>query len=541
MKTFSILDHLEQLEPSKGGKYICPACSGNDFSINKKSGAFKCWSNECDSKAIMNILAPLPQNGRGPIGPKPPKRPKNIREKERDAAENLFQIEYKVQQIFYRIESTEITEAAAAVELAAWCQEVGADKFTTTQLLREKVKQWKAIKPSGGGGGGGYDENRSALQQDYSKIEAAVGKLLSFDTATQDFYLDGKPFDIESARLTLSIDYGLPIRTGKDDVTGICVRLAQANQGNAVTEYLDQCQKADPVDLDTLALTLFGTDDPLHAIYIRKWLIAAVARAYSPGCQADDTVILQGSQGQQKSSFFRALVPNPEWFNANGLKGGKISDDEVRTAHRVWLIEVPEIDKLFKKACASELKAFMTLQREWIRPLYARLPIQLLRHSLMAGTTNEHEFFTDMTGNRRYWVCPVLVDKIDKDWVTANRDRIWSAAIAAYKAGEPHWLSTEEEGLQRETNKMYQIEHPWQGLIEQYTLHDEEISVGEIMFRVLKIDIDKASRSDQMAIAGILKSLGFKKTGRRKLFMDQRCMVWSRGKYEKGLVSMDLS
>jgi hypothetical protein len=58
---FSILDFLDTLEPSKDGKYICPACGGNDFSINKNNGAYTCWHDSSAShrSEIRNVLAPM--------------------------------------------------------------------------------------------------------------------------------------------------------------------------------------------------------------------------------------------------------------------------------------------------------------------------------------------------------------------------------------------------------------------------------------------------------------------------------------------------
>jgi hypothetical protein len=59
--TFSILDFLDLLEPSKGGKYLCPACGGNDFSVNKDNGAYTCWHDSSAShrSEVRNVLAPM--------------------------------------------------------------------------------------------------------------------------------------------------------------------------------------------------------------------------------------------------------------------------------------------------------------------------------------------------------------------------------------------------------------------------------------------------------------------------------------------------
>jgi hypothetical protein len=59
---FSILDYIDQLEPSnEPGKYQCPACGGNDFTVNKTNGAFNCWhdTSPAHRAEIRDALAPL--------------------------------------------------------------------------------------------------------------------------------------------------------------------------------------------------------------------------------------------------------------------------------------------------------------------------------------------------------------------------------------------------------------------------------------------------------------------------------------------------
>jgi hypothetical protein len=59
---FSILDHLEQLAPSnEPGKFVCPACGGNDFTVNKANGGYNCWHDPSAAHRadIRNALAPL--------------------------------------------------------------------------------------------------------------------------------------------------------------------------------------------------------------------------------------------------------------------------------------------------------------------------------------------------------------------------------------------------------------------------------------------------------------------------------------------------
>lgn len=60
--SFSILDHLESLEPSsESGKFQCPACGGNDFTVNKRTGGYNCWHDPSPAHRaeIRDVLAPL--------------------------------------------------------------------------------------------------------------------------------------------------------------------------------------------------------------------------------------------------------------------------------------------------------------------------------------------------------------------------------------------------------------------------------------------------------------------------------------------------
>lgn len=57
-KTFSILEHIDKLEPAKGSdRYICPVCGGNDLTIEVRSGKYQCWHG-CECSDIREALSP---------------------------------------------------------------------------------------------------------------------------------------------------------------------------------------------------------------------------------------------------------------------------------------------------------------------------------------------------------------------------------------------------------------------------------------------------------------------------------------------------
>jgi hypothetical protein len=69
---FSILDFLDQLEPSnEKGKFLCPACGGNDFTVNKNTGGYNCWHDPSPEHRadIRDALAPLTRWEKPPRSP----------------------------------------------------------------------------------------------------------------------------------------------------------------------------------------------------------------------------------------------------------------------------------------------------------------------------------------------------------------------------------------------------------------------------------------------------------------------------------------
>ena len=68
--SFDIRDFSDKLIRAKGtNRYHCPACNNNNFTIEPKTGKYKCW-NDCQNKAIRDAISPLE---------KKPARPKQTR------------------------------------------------------------------------------------------------------------------------------------------------------------------------------------------------------------------------------------------------------------------------------------------------------------------------------------------------------------------------------------------------------------------------------------------------------------------------------
>ena len=95
-----------------------------------------------------------------------------------------------------------------------------------------------------------------------------------------------------------------------------------------------------------------------------------------------------------------------------------------------------------KKAREIEaIKAFITSTKDVIRPKYARETVQRLRVCVFIGTTNNHDFLTDATGNRRF--LPVECEATTcNDWMFTDDaethvEQMWAEAVHIYKTEHP--------------------------------------------------------------------------------------------------------
>lgn len=169
-----------------------------------------------------------------------------------------------------------------------------------------------------------------------------------------------------------------------------------------------------------------------------KTLIAAVARAVTPGAQVDTMLVLMGEQGIGKTSVVRTL--------ASVIDGGysELLDmrdkDSILAMQSSLLTEVSELRALNTHQ-NDFLKAFWSRTFDRIRAPYARTAADHKRRMVFIGTTNDDDFLSDRT-NRRYW--PVACTSASSLTKTQTVE-LWREAALRYAAGEQWWLNAEEQ------------------------------------------------------------------------------------------------
>ncbi|MFM6269095.1 MAG: virulence-associated E family protein, partial [Dolichospermum sp.] len=291
----------------------------------------------------------------------------------------------------------------------------------------------------------------------------------------------------------------------------------------------------DPSFLDGLSLKYFGSSEPMHAIYLKKFLVGAVARARNPGCKLDTVLMLVGAQGCGKSAFLENLFGRR--FFTDQI-GGELNDkDEKAKVSRYWCLEYAEFEAVYKKRDVSSLKRFITAKEDTFRAPYARKEARHPRPSLFAGTTNETEILLDPTGDRRFWVLKVEIDKIPQAELIRDRDKIWAAADSLYKKGERWDLTDQEERSRIDLNKEFRKTHFWEDIIEQLWLDSQPTKyiTTEMIARGLGFESASSVKGyDLHTMKEVLERLGFTKVTKRINGVQSRS-CWERKTFKVGL------
>ncbi len=336
-----------------------------------------------------------------------------------------------------------------------------------------------------------------------------------YNTFTQRIEVDGAPIEgAERFYLTLA---EMGYKVSKEVALDCIVQVANESPYDPVVEYLDRvAATVAPAYIEALSTAYLRPGDTPGTIYdemLKRTLIGAVARAYNPGCKHDSACVIMGDQGAYKSSFWACLGHD---FFSDAL-GDISSKDDLMVLHRSWIMEWAELDHVTNRKHAGQVKAFLSQAVDMFRVPYGKATEAFPRRGIIVGTTNRTTgFLVDETGNRRFWVIPTTrtqADQIDTAALLLERDAIWSAAVAAYRAGETSRLPAEYEQQLSSENESYVVDNPWQAEIEAWLRKHGEIDLTteKLLTEAIKKPVERQTKADQMQVADVLKRLGYKR------------------------------
>lgn len=264
--------------------------------------------------------------------------------------------------------------------------------------------------------------------------------------------------------------------------------VASENRYHPIRDYLEKLKWDGQPRIDNLLPRYLGADcDDYTKEIMRLFMLAAIHRVYEPGCKFEIMVCLVGGQGAGKSTFFRFLAINDEWFS-DDLK--RMDDDNVyRKMQGHWIIEMSEMMATVNAKSIEDIKSFISRQKETYKIPYETHPEDRPRQCVFVGTSNNMDFLPlDRTGNRRF--APVLVhpERVEKYILEDEKEsreyirQAWAEAMELYRNGFHELkLSGKTEEYLKEMQKDFMPEDAKVGIIQNWLDELAEDYVCSIM------------------------------------------------------------
>lgn len=285
---------------------------------------------------------------------------------------------------------------------------------------------------------------------------------------------------------------------------------SKANKRNPVAAWLDSLTWDGTQRIGGL-LSMLGCEcSEYEQAVMRLWLVAAVARAYEPGIKFDCMPVLVGEQGIGKSRFASLFCPVREWYDDNykTIEG----DAAIEKLRGLWIAEFAELLATKRAKDVEAIKSFISSTGDSIRPKYGRETVYRPRVCVFIGTTNDSQFLTDATGNRRFLPiqCKNKRNQCDP-FLFAEGAEAWfyqavAEAVVIWKTEHPPLkLSNELLEIAEEIQSHYTEDDPLLGLIQAY-MDDRLTDIlrrtepGDIAERVCSREIYDALPEDYQRI-----------------------------------------
>ena len=263
--------------------------------------------------------------------------------------------------------------------------------------------------------------------KDYIKALKKLGYTFRMRELDNRIELNGNPIEdhIENEIVNSMVDHGFQVQM----TIRVISEVAGKNKYHPIKNYLDSLTHDGGNYIEELA-SYFSDVYGMFPVWLRKWLIGAVAKVYEAA--QNPMLVLDGPQGIGKSEFVRWLAsPLTEYYIESPINTND-KDCYIRLISN-WIWEVSELGTTTRKSDYEALKAFLTTRKVTVRKPYGKGDIERPALASFIGTINNSSgIFSDPTGSRRFLTSriPTIVWDYSKD---LEPDQIWAEAMAAYK------------------------------------------------------------------------------------------------------------
>lgn len=274
-----------------------------------------------------------------------------------------------------------------------------------------------------------------------------------------------KETDTIGLRAFLESGYGM--KYSKQDIDDMVRLTAENNRYSSLKDFfLYELPKWDGRPrLKTLFHDALGAEDnEVNALIAKKTILGGIERALCDdnggGVDFKGVAILQGDQSAGKSLFWEMLTPDPSWFTQSKVEIG--NKDGYLVLKGAFIIEFGELESLKRKEVTA-VKDFISNKKDKYRPPFGREVVDVVRHCIFVGSTNEDEFLADQTGNTRFKVVPIPDESkkgaahVAKFMTPEYVKQLWAEGMALREQGEQHFYSDADNVLTEKVAEKFTV------------------------------------------------------------------------------------
>ena len=256
-------------------------------------------------------------------------------------------------------------------------------------------------------------------------------------------------------------------RFSLNDIKAI-VKSSLVTTYNPFNEYFDNLLPWKPGDPDYIGQIqnyVVTKDRSRFEVQLYKMLIRSIACSLCDDVFNKHIFVLISQQNDGKSTFLRWLCPEKlkDYYTENINFADK--DSHIAQTEN-FIINIDELATI-NRADVNKLKAFISKVDDKSRRAYDAREVRRIRRANYLGSTNNHEFLTDPTGNVR-WIC-FEVDKIDFNYKKAiDIDKVWAQAYYLFKTGSNYQLTREELVENEKNNGLYMSQTTEMDIIQDW-------------------------------------------------------------------------
>ena len=352
----------------------------------------------------------------------------------------------------------------------------------------------------------------------YNVIKKAIELLIPNSAFTRD--------NRDNAAISHVLSECEKVRMSTKHVSQFLITLADKNQYNPVATWIDSAAWDGVSRLEAFYATVRvpASGEKMKCKLMRKWLIQAVAAAFSPDGIANQGILtFVGPQNIGKTTWFQRLAPASLDAILTGHTLDMRSKDSIFIALSYWIVELGELDATFSKSEISALKSFTTQAMDKLRRPYAATESNFGRRTVFGGTVNESQYLNDPTGNRRFW--SIEVDGFDLN-SGVDMQQLWAEIKTIWEGGENWSLSMQELGELNIHNEEFTVVDPIEERLAA-AFNWSEFGLGNDLWvtatdALMKIGVRDPSKGQTITAGRALKKLNGgqrKKTNGRVVFL----------------------